>query len=49
MFRQYWNVLIKIHYFLEHLLFISQRYYKMLGPTINMLIEVLIGGVKSEF
>jgi hypothetical protein len=25
----------KIHYFLERLLVILQRYYKMLGPTIE--------------
>jgi hypothetical protein len=32
-----WNALIKIHYFLEHLLVISQRYNKMLSPTIKIL------------
>jgi hypothetical protein len=26
--------------FLEHLLFFLQRYYKMLGPTIKMGVEI---------
>jgi hypothetical protein len=37
-----WNVLIKIHYFLENLLVISQRYCKMLGAAINMLLLFVI-------
>jgi hypothetical protein len=35
--RKIWNVLIKIHYFLEHLFVFYKRYYKMLGSTIKAL------------
>jgi hypothetical protein len=37
----------KIHYYLEHLLIISQWYYKMLGPTIKIDLSLLIYGVST--
>jgi hypothetical protein len=43
-----WNALIKIHYFLEQMLLISQRYYKMLGQTINSSFKCWGTALSSE-